>query len=260
MQAPALLRALPLEKRSPFTGFYDLMQPFIDYPSPRRYIASIHAPADRKVRWGFSFPIATMPEMQTILLVDGENIKGKIRSVFKDASKGKPAWHEYDFRGLLDKVLEGIKRDREVFYFARIKEHEQSKEKSRRLVEDQRQLKTHLEKQGFEVILSGRVRGQFEDGQGGKKVLVFKEKGVDVKIAVDMVSLSCDKKAREIILGSSDSDLQPAIKEVRDRQVSCVYLGFEAQPNKGLTFTTNRTILIRNSELFEFEKTRLNRL
>lgn len=80
------------------------------------------------------------------------------------------------------------------------------------------------------------------------------QKGVDVRIAVDMVSLSCDKKVKEIILGSSDSDLQPAISEVRKRQASCVYLGFEAQPNKGLTYTTNRTLLIRNSEVFEFQK------
>lgn len=193
--------------------------------------------------------------MGTILLIDGENFKGKIKSVLKDAEKGRPVWHEYDFKGLLNKVLGGIQLDRRVFYFARIKEHEESKEKSKQLIEEQRLLKTHLEQQGFGVVLSGRVRGQFEDGYDGKKILVFKEKGVDVRIAVDMVSLACDKKANEIILGSSDSDLQPAVKEVRDRQVSCVYLGFEAQPNKGLSFTTNRTILIRNSEVLEFQKT-----
>lgn len=192
--------------------------------------------------------------MSAFLLIDGENLKGKIKTVFKEARKDKPVWHEYDFKGLLDKVLNGITIEKKVFYFARIKEHDSSKEKSQQLIEEQRLLKTHLEAQGFHVILSGRVRGQMEDGQGGKRVLVFKEKGVDVKIAVDMVSFSCDKKANEIILGSSDSDLQPAIKEVRDRKISCVYLGFEAQPNKGMTFTTNRTILIRNSEIFEFEK------
>jgi uncharacterized LabA/DUF88 family protein len=118
-------------------------------------------------------------------------------------------------------------------------------------------LKTHLEQQGFEVILSGRVRGHMEDGQNGKKVLVFKEKGVDVKIAVDMVSLSCDHKVKEIILASSDSDLQPAISEVRKRTVACVYLGFEAQPNKGISYTTNRTILMRNSEILESTKPQL---
>lgn len=192
--------------------------------------------------------------MVRFLFIDGENFKGKMRSVFKEVGRGKPAWHEYDFRGLLDKVLTGIELNRKVFYFARIKEHEESKEKSRELIEEQRLLKTHLERQGFEVILSGRVRGQMEDGGWRKKVLVFKEKGVDVRIAVDMISIACDKKAEEIILGSSDSDLQPAIGETRARGVNCVYLGFEAQPNKGLSYTTNRSILIRNSEVFEFEK------
>jgi len=115
-------------------------------------------------------------------------------------------------------------------------------------------LKTHLEKQGFEFVLSGSIRGHTEDGFLGKKILIFKEKGVDVKIAVDMVSWSCDKKVNSLILGSSDSDLQPAIKETRRRGVECIYLGFENEPNKGLTFTTNRTILIRNSEILDFIK------
>ncbi|MDP2676104.1 MAG: NYN domain-containing protein [bacterium] len=192
--------------------------------------------------------------MAAFLLIDGENFKGKIRPVFHDANKKRPTWHEYDFNGLLTKVLNGIKIDRRIFYFARIKEHEDSQKKSRQLIEEQRLLKTHLEQQGFEVIMSGRVRGQREDGDDGKKILVFKEKGVDVKIAVDMVSLACDKETDEIILGSSGSDLQPAIKEILNRGVKCIYLGFEAQPNKGISYTTNRTILIRNSEILEFEK------
>lgn len=192
--------------------------------------------------------------MLRILFVDGENFKGKIKSVFKEAGKDKLVWHEYDFKGLLDKVLTGIELGRRVFYFGRIKEHKESKEKSRQLIEEQRLLKTHLEQQGFEVILRGRVRGHMEDAGGGKKVLVFKEKGVDVSIAVDMVSTACDKKAEEIIVGSSDSDLQPAITETKSRGVRCIYLGFEADPNKGLSYTTGRTILIRNSEVFEFEK------
>ena len=192
--------------------------------------------------------------MDTILLIDGENLKGKIKTVFKEAGKEKPVWHEYDFKNLFNKVLKGLTINRKIFYFARIKEHEGSKKKSKELILEQRLLKTNLETQGFEVILSGRVRGQMEVGRDGKSILIFKEKGVDVKIAVDMVSLSCEKKVKEIILGSSDSDLQPAIKEVRDRKVNCVYLGFEAQPNKGISYTSSRTILIRNSEIFEFEK------
>lgn len=192
--------------------------------------------------------------MAILLLIDGENFKGKIRSVFKENDKGRPIWDAYDFKGLLRKVLNGIEIELQVFYFARIKEHKESREKSRQLIEEQRLLKNHLEKQGFEVVLSGRVRGQVEDSGMRNKMLVFKEKGVDVRIAVDMMATACDKKADTIILGSSDSDLQPAIKEIRERGIHCVYLGFEAQPNKGLSFTTNRTILIRNSEVLEYAK------
>ena len=194
--------------------------------------------------------------MGTVLFVDGQNFKGKIKTVFEAAGKDTLVWHEYDFKGLLGKVLEGIKIDRKIFYFAKIKEHSDTKEKSKQLIEEQRLLKNHLEKNGFEVILAGRVRGQYEKDQRrtDKFSLTFKEKGVDVKIAVDMVSLSCDKKVKEVILGTSDSDLQPAITEVTRREVMCVYLGFEVNPNKGLTYTTDRTILIRNTEVLKFEK------
>lgn len=192
--------------------------------------------------------------METVLLIDGENLKGKIKAVFDEAKKDRPVWHEYDFKSLFDKVLKGLTIDRKTFYFARIKEHESSKVKSQQLIKEQRLLKTHIERQGFEVVLAGRVRGQMEEGQNGKKVLVFREKGVDVKIAVDMICLACDNKAKEILLASSDSDLQPAIKEVRNRKVGCVYLGFEVQPNKGLSYTTNRTILMRDSEILECVK------
>ncbi len=187
--------------------------------------------------------------MKRILLVDGENFKGKIKAVFKEAGRERPVWNHYDFKSLFSKVLEGTPVSRSVFYFAKVKEHPESREKSKQLIEEQRLLKTHLEKLGFEVILSGRVRGLIEEDRKGKRNLVFREKGVDVKIAVDMVTLACDKVVEEIILASSDSDLQPAIAEVRKRKIHCAYIGFEAQPNKGLSYTTNRTLLLRNAEL-----------
>ena len=163
-------------------------------------------------------------------------------------------WNEYNFNGLLNAVLKDMKIEKSIFYFARVSENKETFDKSRQLIEEQRLLKTHLEKQGFEVVLSGRIRGHLEEGFLRKKVLIFKEKGVGVKIAVDMVSWACDKIAETFIVGSSDSDLQPAIAEAKKRKAQCIYLGFEAQPNKGLSYSTNRTILIRNSEVLGFGK------
>lgn len=190
--------------------------------------------------------------MKTLVLVDGENFKGKIKQIFKNLGKERPHWHYYDFLGLFKTVLPEILPSEITFYFAKIKEHPDSKEKSKSIIQDQRMLVTHLKNNNFQVILTGRVRGHYEENHKKEVTLVFKEKGVDVKIAVDMISIACDKKADKIILVSSDSDLQPAIAEIKSRDIECVYVGFETQPNKGLSYTTNKTILIRDSEIIKF--------
>jgi uncharacterized LabA/DUF88 family protein len=125
-------------------------------------------------------------------------------------------------------------------------------EKSKALIEERRVLKRHFENLGFTYIISGNVRGNIEKCLEGHETLVFKEKGVDTKIVVDIVVVACDKKLKTAIIASSDSDLQPAIKELRNRKIERVYLGFEIDPNKGLSYTTDRTILIRNSEVVSF--------
>jgi len=190
--------------------------------------------------------------MKTILFIDGRNFIDKISSILSQNKEKDIGFSIYDFKGLINKVLAEVKIDRKIFYFGRLTEHPETVEKSKELIEKQRLLKTHLEEQGFEVILAGRVRGHIERCAKGHETLTFKEKGVDVKIAVDMVTLACDKELKTAIIGSSDSDLQPAVYELKKRKIERIYLGFEDNPNKGLMFTTNRAILIRNSEVFEF--------
>ncbi len=191
--------------------------------------------------------------MKTILFIDGENFKKKLEAVLKkEKTLDKPKSYEYNFSGLLDEVLQGIKIDRKIFYAARVTIHPLTKKKSEELIEQQRMLKTILEKRGFEFIFAGRVRGNININNQGKKWVNFKEKGVDVRIGIDMTRMAYDGELKTAILASSDSDLQPAVKELNKRGVECIYLGFETDPNKGLTYTTKRTILIRNFEVLKF--------
>lgn len=184
----------------------------------------------------------------TVLFIDGENFIYKLEDVLREKrpDKSKLDLNTIDFNKLFEKPLEGFKISRKIFYAAKLRPHPETKKKSEELIAFQRKLSNILKKQKFEFILAGNVRAQKIDGK-----LVFKEKGVDVKIAVDMVSLSCEKELKTAILCSSDSDLQPAIQEVRRRNTEVVYLGFELNPNKGLTATTNRTILFRNAEIIK---------
>lgn len=189
--------------------------------------------------------------MKSIVLIDGENLKGKIKDILKLKNKEITDWSKYDFDKLFKNIFKNKDLSDKIFYFARIKEHKESLEKSKELIKQQRLLKTKLEKDGFKVIMSGVVRGNYKEDEKGKRVLVFKEKGVDVKIAVDIVSLSCDKKVDEIILVSSDSDMQPAIKEGKNRNMKFIYVGFESGQNRGLIYTADKTILLRDEEVFD---------
>lgn len=193
---------------------------------------------------------------KTILFIDGENLKHYIKDVLrkKNIPKKDITLLKVDLSKLLSKVLKGIKVSKKIYYSAKLKEYKETSAKSKELILIQRALKTKLEKQGFDFVMSGNVRPQ-KVMINRKSKIIFKEKGVDVKIAVDSVVAACNKKVKTVILCSSDSDLQPAIKEIKKRKIKVIYLGFEINPNKGLIYTTNRAILIRNSEIMEcFER------
>ena len=186
-----------------------------------------------------------------VLLVDGQNFLKKLQSVVLD-DLGEKFFdrQKFDYKRLFNEALSGYNIDERIFYSAKIRQHPKTKSKSQQLIQEQRLLKTKLEKNGFDFKISGNVRGHMvKDPNTGKESLVFKEKGVDVAIAVDAVVMACDKKVKTVILCSSDSDLQPAVSQLLERKVEVVYLGFGTSPNKGLIFTANQTVLFREKEI-----------
>jgi uncharacterized LabA/DUF88 family protein len=191
--------------------------------------------------------------MKTALFIDGENLRNYVKTVLLKAGikKSDVDLNNLDFKGLFSQVLKGIRLSKKIYYSAKLHQHSDSIKKSKELIQKQRVLKTNLEKQGFEFSIGGNVRAQKIKVNKGYKT-IFREKGVDVKIAIDLVISAFDKRFDAVILCSSDSDLQPAVKEARARKLQIIYLGFEINPNKGLIYTTDRTILIRNSEILDY--------
>ncbi len=185
---------------------------------------------------------------KVFLFIDGENFLHKVEEVLKEERLDKtnldPALINLD--KLFKKPLKGFNIFKKIFYVSRLHIHPETKKKSLELIKFQRKLRNNLVKQGYEFIIAGNVRAQ----KVGDKI-VFREKGVDVKIGVDLVSFACDKKLETAILCSSDSDLQPAVAELKQRDIEIIYVGFGTNPNKGLSYTTNRTILLRNPEVVE---------
>ena len=195
---------------------------------------------------------------RVILYIDGENLKHYLKDVLLNSGikEEETNVEKLDLNTLFDAPLKGLKISKKRYYSARLRiypEYPETHKKSKELILKQRVQKSNLENLGFEYIIAGNIRPQ-KVKTDGKTKIIFKEKGVDVRIAVDMVADSCDKKIETAILCSSDSDLQPVVKEIRQRGTEIVYLGFEISPNKGLSYTTNRTIIIRNSEVLDAYK------
>jgi uncharacterized LabA/DUF88 family protein len=188
--------------------------------------------------------------MSTVVYVDGENFQKKIKQVFVDS---KWEWDDKKYGqiklvDLLKTVLPDAKIKQIRYYVAKLHVYPETKDKSEQLVQLQRTLKSNLIRQGVEFVVSGNVRMYpLENGK-----LLFKEKGVDVRLAVDAVSMAADKKIKTAIICSSDSDMQPVVSELKRRKVRVIYLGFQMQPNKGLSFTSDETVLIRKNELKKF--------
>lgn len=188
---------------------------------------------------------------KAILFIDGENFTYKIEQVLKGRKIDKSTvdLSLLDLNQLFKEPLKEFSISRKIFYNAKLHFYEETPRKSRELIRLQRKLRNTLINQGYEFVIAGNVRAQKVDGK-----TIFREKGVDVKIAVDLVALACDRKLQTAILCSSDSDLQPAIAELRKRKVRVIYLGFETNPNKGLAYTTNKTILLRNPQILSSYK------
>lgn len=96
--------------------------------------------------------------------------------------------------------------------------------KTRTLMKNQQKLVSNLEKHGWKVKFGHMMK---TDG-------AYLEKGVDVQIAVDLVSGAYENQYDRAILISSDTDLLPALEKVRAKGKKITYVGFSHKPSHAL--------------------------
>ena len=185
-----------------------------------------------------------------IAFIDGENTKGRIREVFAKYKRPTPDWSTYDFKGLLDEAFSMEAVTVRKFFRAIPKPHTDLAVESASLLSSYRNLGGHLNRQGFEIIKAGTLRADYRFPGDTKPK--YREKGVDVSLAVSMVAMACDNAVDKIFLVASDSDYQPAVSEVRSRKKVVIYVGFEVNPNLGLIAKTNDRIIISDANVLKY--------
>ncbi len=84
----------------------------------------------------------------------------------------------------------------------------------------------------------------------------FREKGVDVRMAIDMVVGAYEDQYDTAIMVSSDSDLVPAILNVKRQGKQVEYVGFRHEPNHALRNIASATRLLNRREAEQFVRKR----
>ena len=116
--------------------------------------------------------------------------------------------------------------------------------KAKKMLADQQKLFAHLQKHNFKYSLGYLLKSNRK----------FREKGVDVNIAVDMLVATYENLCDRIILISSDTDLLPAIKKAREKGKIVEYIGFSHKPSIAMVANCSESKLLKKEDLLPFIK------
>lgn len=169
-----------------------------------------------------------------MVIYDGSNF-------YHRAKKLAPYLHltNFNYRKLADQLTGSLRNDIE-YCVGEIKPQAFGEQKASRLYSNQQKLFYNLQKQGI-VIKKG-----FMMKQGS----YYHEKGVDVRIASDIIRGALKNEYNTCFVISSDSDILPAIQEAISAGKEVVYVCFERSVlSRALYSNCSRTIQISENLL-----------
>ena len=179
-----------------------------------------------------------MQKQRCLILIDGSNFYYKLKILKTQKLL------EFDFSGFARFLTGKHKIIRCTYYVGAVRPNQS--EKAKILHANQQRLFAHLKKHRFSYTLGYLLKSDDR----------YHEKGVDVNIAVDMLVASYEKRCDRTILVSSDTDLIPAIKKVREKGTIVEYVGFSHQPSVALVANCSESRLLKKEDLLPFLKTK----
>ena len=174
------------------------------------------------------------------IYIDGSNFYHYL----KDKEIAFPKGSKFDFKDFTDFLIE----DRECYsrrYYTGIFRNTDGAQKSIDLVKGQQTFLSKLEDDGFDI-----KRGRILYNDGGRP----REKGTDVKIAIDLIIGAIDNHYDTAILISSDTDLIPALQYVKYKKKKLEYVGFSHAPSFGIQKNVDFSRLLLPSDIMRFKK------
>jgi len=173
------------------------------------------------------------------IYIDGGNTYQRLKEIgipFKDK--------KFDYSTFIKHLMGNRDLVSKRYYVGIVKNFDNSA-KSQKMEKSQQKFLAGLESEGFD-IKKGRL--MYDSGN-------IREKGVDVKLSVDLVVGAVDKLYDTAVVISSDTDLIPAIQYVQKALKKKVeYIGFSTNPSFGMLRQSTIKRLFSKEDLEGFQK------
>ncbi len=185
--------------------------------------------------------------MKRIVLIDGENLTYGLRQLLgTDESRADRSVIEtFNYRGLIEDILQDQPPDEIIWLGAQLRVYNMSEEiklKSETAVRQQSIFFNLINKQRIIFSKVGYMHAREVECDEGHTHWKLVEKGVDVGLAVEMVSMA--SQDIELVVISADTDLIPAFKVARLKGSKILHVGYESRPIVSLSHLSDATRLI----------------
>ena len=178
------------------------------------------------------------------VFIDGSNFYFKVRGLVPHRMN----FIFYNYQGLLEELVGPDKRLVSAGYYVGVVRagrqpsgsgNDKALAKAQDLRKHQQQLFDQLRRQGIDVHTGFLMQ---HDGR-------YYEKGVDVRLAVDIVDGAYNRTYDEALVISSDTDLLPAITKAQAKGRHIQYVGFSHQPSVAMVSRCSSTRLLTAADI-----------
>lgn len=185
--------------------------------------------------------------------IDGENCRKGLTRVLKEEGAITNPRHMESYRltDLLKDIL-GVE-ELEINYYASVIKLPYGYTPSEEVMNHVERIKAYnrkwvpaLQAQDITYTKAGtlKVRSSKECRSCGEVQDILQEKGVDVRIATDMLEAAYSGNEKSLALLSSDTDLCPAIHKIKAKGTKVIYIGFADSINRAVSAVADQTITI----------------
>ncbi len=178
---------------------------------------------------------------KVFIFIDGSNFYHKLKELTKDVDE-PVSLLDFDYTEFFSWLIKPDDLQEARYYIGALK-RKRNDIKSEKVYADQQRLVAKL--QQHKVVITFGQMIQHPDKS-------IHEKGVDVRLAVEMIRFARENKYDTAYLLSSDTDLVPAVEEVKSFNKKVTYIGIVKGQSFGLTKASDDTRLLRFEDIEPF--------